>query len=401
MKSLGLRNRCCDRRKVIRILPPRLGSLRYANHYGCWPVKFLPSTLAVWTLLALLPWVAVAQDAAPSDAPQGRVFAAAETLAIVGDQHILAGDMLGEINQMLAQYIGKYPEAEIEEQRQKLIQQMLPSVVENKVLYLEFLRSIPADKISEVKAKVDEEFDAEKLEVAMQRAKVNTPAELDALLRKYGSSLEKQRRTYMEQKLGRAMLGKHIDFQPEVTHEEMLAHYRDHASDYDIVPKARWEQLSVMFDKHPSKEEAWAKIAGMGNEVLRGAQFSAVAKKHSEASSASDGGQYDWITRGSLASQTIDDAVFTLETKKLSPILEDDRGFHIVRVLERTQASRTEFVEAQEGIKETIKKEKVQKQVSEYIAGLKAKTRVWTVFDGDIAASELEARRDAKSGTQR
>lgn len=352
----------------------------------------------------LLPLAAGAQDAPPiaAAAPEtARVFAPAETLAVVGDQPILAGDMLGEINQMLAQYIGKYPEAEIEEQRQKLIRQMLPSVVENKVLYLEFLRSVPPDKIPDVKKKIDEEFDAEKLEVAMTRAKVNTPSELDALLRKYGSSLEKQRRTYMEQKLGRAMLGRHIDFKPEVTHEEMLAYYHEHADEFAIVPKARWEQFTVLFDKHASKEEAWAKIAGMGNEVLRGAQFAAVAKKHSDAPSASDGGQYDWVTRGSLASQVIEDAVFTLPTNKLSPIIEDNRGFHIVRVLERTEAGKTDFVAAQEGIKETLKKAKIQKEVGDYIANLKAKTRVWTVFDGDIAATELEARRDAAETSQR
>lgn len=363
----------------------------------------LPRTLiaCTLTLMALAPALMRAQEAPPDAAPSARVFAPAETLAIVGDQHILAGDMLGEINQMLAPYIGKFPEAEVEEQRQKLIRQMLPSAVENKILYLEFLRSVPSERIPEIKKKLDEEFDAEKLETAMTRAKVNTTAELDALLRKYGSSLEKQRRTYAEQKLGRAMLSKHIDFKPEVTHEEMLAYYREHASEFDIVAKARWEQLTVLFEKHPSKEDAWAKIAAMGNEVLRGAPLAAVAKKHSEAPSASDGGQYDWVSRGSLASQTIDDAIFTLPPQRLSPILEDNRGFHIVRVLERTDAGRTDFVAAQDQIKETIKKQKIQGQISDYIAGLKKKTRVWTVFDGDIAATELEARRHSAEGSKR
>lgn len=335
----------------------------------------------------------VAEAAAP--AAVGRVFTPAETIAVVGDQHILAGDMLGEINQMLAPYAGKVPEDEIEEQRQKFMRQMLPSVVENKILYLEFLRQVPKDRIKDVMEKINEEFDEEKLETAMQRAKVGSPQELDALLRKYGSSLEKQRRTYAEQKLGRAMLGKTIDYEPEITHEEMLAFYRDHGAEFDIAAKARWEQLSVRFDKHPSKEAAWQKIAGMGNEVLRGAAFAAVAKKHSEATSASDGGQHDWVTRGSLASQTIDDAIFTLPPNKLSPILEDDRGFHIIRVLERQDAARTDFVSAQKEIKEKLKKDKIQQQVTAYVDRLKTKTRVWTVFDDETPVTE-EARQNER-----
>ncbi len=340
-----------------------------------------------------------AQPAAPAvSASAGHVFAPAETIAVVGDQHILAGDMLGEINQMLAPYQGKVPEDEIEEQRQKLMRQLLPNMVENKILYLEFLRQVPADRIKDVREKLNEEFDAEKLETAMQRAKVNSPQELDALLRQYGSSLEKQRRTYAEQKLGRAMLGKTVNYKPEITHDEMLAYYRDHASEFDISAKARWEQLTVRFDRHPSKDAAWAKIAGMGNEVLRGAPFAAVAKKHSEGSNASEGGQYDWVTRGSLASQAIDTALFTLPIGKLSPIIEDDRGFHIMRVIERNEASRVDFVAAQEDIKEKLRRQKIQEQVAAYVEDLKAKTRVWTAFDGE---TEVARQPSGNGGSMR
>jgi hypothetical protein len=334
-----------------------------------------------------------AADGAPAAAPAvpGRVFAPAETIAIVGDQHILAGDLLGEINQMLAPYIGKAPEDELEAQRQILMKQLLPSVVENKILYLEFLRHIPPQRLPEVRKKLDEEFDAEKLERALERAKVNSPQELDAILRRFGSSLEKQRRSHMEQKLGRAMLGKEIDYNPEVTHEEMLAYYRAHAAEFDVVGQARWEQLTVRFENHPSKQAAWEKIAGMGNEVLRGAPLSAVAKRHSESPTAAEGGQYDWVTRGSLASTQLDAAIFTLPTGKLSPIIEDNRGFHIVRVLERTEDSRVDFVQAQEQIKEKLRKEKIQAQVMAYVENLKAKTRVWTVFDDETAVAEQSA----------
>jgi parvulin-like peptidyl-prolyl isomerase len=122
-----------------------------------------------------------------------------------------------------------------------------------------------------------------------------------------------------------------------------------------------------------------------------------VAKKHSEAPSASDGGQYDWVTRGSLASQVLDEAIFTLPTNKLSPILEDDRGFHIIRVLERQDARRTDFVSAQEEIREKLKKEKIQQQVTAYVDRLKTKTRVWTVFDDEQADASQASKPNAYS----
>ena len=48
-----------------------------------------------------------------------------------------------------------------------------------------------------------------------------------------------------------------------------------------------------------------------------------------------EGGRYDWTTKGSLVSDVIDQAIFSLPVGKLSRILEDEKGFHIVRVIER------------------------------------------------------------------
>jgi len=330
--------------------------------------------------------------------PAPRVFAETETVAVVGNQHILAGDLLGEINQRLLPYVGKVPDEQLNEQRQIMMRQLLPVVVENKILYQEFLRKVPPDKLAEVKKNLFEEFDKEKLEPAMTQAKVNSPAEMDQLLRKYGSSLEKQRMAYMENKLGRAMIGREINQKPEITHDEMLAYYHSHAADFDVPAKAKYEQLMVRFSSHVTaddasgKREAWVKLAAMGNEVLRGAQFDAVAKKHSEAPNAEQGGKSDWVGKGSLASAPIDEAVFSLPVGLLSQIIEDDRGFHILRVTERVDAHRVEFIAAQAEIKEKLKKQKVQKQIEEAVVKLKAKTTVWTIYDNEVAALPRERR---------
>ena len=74
----------------------------------------------------------------------------------------------------------------------------------------------------------------------------------------------------------------------------------------------------------------------MGNEVYFGAPFATIARKHSQEPNAQKGGYYDWTSQGSLASKPINQAIFTLEAGKLSQIIEDDRGCHIVRVIERT-----------------------------------------------------------------
>lgn len=130
-----------------------------------------------------------------------------------------------------------------------------------------------------------------------------------------------------------------------------------------------------------SREQAYGAIAAMGNEVLRGAKFDAVAKRSSQGFTAEQGGYHDWTTKGSLVSKVIDEAVFTLPEGRMSQILEDERGVYIVRVIERRLAGHIPFTEAQVEIKEQIIKQMQEKDRHEYLDRLRKRTPVWTIFD--------------------
>ncbi len=321
-------------------------------------------------------------DASSPPVNPATLYEAAQIIARVGDQVILAGDLLGQINQMLSQYVGKVPEDELNQQRQILMKQLLPIVIDTKLLYLDFLREIPRERIPDIQQRLDEQFDTARLGDLLEKAKVTSAAELDAVLRSYGSSLAKSKRAFAEQVLAQQMLRRNVNYEPVISHDEMLAYYRDHADEYAVPTKVRWEQLEVSFDKFPGKGEAWRALAVMGNEVLRGAPLPAVARRSSQGFKASDGGQHDWITQGSLTSKVLDEALFTLPVGQLSAILEDQHGFHIVRIIERQDAGKVDFTEAQVEIKQKLIEQKVEQDRKKYIDRLRERTPVWTIFDG-------------------
>ena len=60
---------------------------------------------------------------------------------------------------------------------------------------------------------------------------------------------------------------------------------------------------------------------------------------------------------------------------------------HIVRVVEREPAGRVPFLEAQVGIRENLLEERRKAASDEYLAKLKARTPVWTVFDDPSGTS--------------
>lgn len=330
--------------------------------------------------------------------PERKFFEPAQIIARVGDQPIFYGEMLGTVNQILAPHKDKASKWELEQAREKLVKQMLKATIENKLRYLDFLRSFPEpDQIPEIMNRVDQQFYEKHLPTLIEKAKVNDAAELDAMMRKLGTSLELSRLRFREQVLAQQGMQQKIDTDPEVTHAEMLDYYHEHAEDYAIPAKARWEQLMVRFDKFPSKQEARQALSAMGNRVyLGGAPLYAVAKENSQGFNADEGGYHDWTNKGSLAAEEIDRAIFSMPVGRLSRVIESKIGLHIVRVIERREASQIPFTEAQVEIKKKLREEKVKKAGEQYIAKLRAEIDVWTIFDDEESTASNE--NDTTSG---
>jgi len=237
-----------------------------------------------------------------------------------------------------------------------------------------------------------------RLALVMKERHLESPGELDAALREFGTSLEQQGKDFGEYMMGIEAARKEIGIakvskKPEVTHQEMLDYYQEHLADYYIPAQARFEILTARLARFDGDRQRTSDHAAMmGNEVLLGGTpFAAVARKHSQEPHADDGGVYDWVTPGSLASKPIDRAVFSLEVGKLSQLIEDDLGFHIVRVKERKEAGQISFQEAQPEIKKAIESQRAAAEQQKYLTNLRARTKVWTIYDPPTEAASQPA----------
>ncbi len=290
---------------------------------------------------------------------------------------------------MLAPFAKEAPPDELEIKRQELIRQFVTNVAEIKMLYLEFVRGLPPDRrttgMNEIWSKVYRAFDEDELPKALKKRDFTTPAELDAYLRQFGWSLMKQKRLYGERQLGQASVIRQIDVEPEVTYDEMIQYYRDNVAEYEHKARARWEQLSVHFDKTPDRQSAMKQIAEMGNEVFFGAPLAAVAKRRSHDYLADQGGLHDWVSQGSLVSRPLETAIFSLPLNRLSTIIEDESGLHIVRVVEREDEYVTPFTETQVEIRDLLRNQKREAQFQEVLEDLRRRTTIWTIFDEEPA----------------
>lgn len=308
-----------------------------------------------------------------------------QVLATVWSDPILASDVMPFVNDVFAANKDQIPPEQHEKIRNMLMKQRITQLIETKTLVNDAKRTIPKENIKNVEKKVFEAFEKHELPKMIKKTNSASRADLDQKLRSVGSSIDREKQSFFEKTLAQQWLIEKVKPEKagEITHKEMLEWYMAHLAEYESPPKARWQQLSARAGKNQEKGRAWQKLAQMGNMVLSGVPFADVARQHSEGITAANGGLRDWTNKGSLVSNPLDQALFNLEVGKLSDIIEDEQGFHIIVVLERTDTTRVPFTEAQVEIKAKIKKERQNQMVSEYVAEIKKQTPVWTIFDGD------------------
>jgi hypothetical protein len=306
----------------------------------------------------------------------------AQVVARVGPEVVLAGDLMTPAASEWIKKVspGLRPE-QIAELRFKIYQQVIDQHLETLLVYVDACRVIPEENFPEIREKVDEAFDREQVPQMVQAAGVGSIREYEQLLRTQGQSLARMRKMFFERALAQEWIQQNANTTGEIPHAEMIAWYQNHIDEYDFPARARFEQLTVRISQKQPRDQSWNRLAAMGNDVLNGRPFEEVAKELSEGPTASNGGIYEWTTQGSLVSEVIDKAIFSLPIGELSAILDDQNSLHIIRVIERTDAGRTPFIDAQVAIRMSLRREKQENARKEYLDRLKDRTPIWTVFD--------------------
>lgn len=317
----------------------------------------------------------------------------AMVVARVGSEVVLEGDLMTPAaSEWLAKVSPGLQPEQIRELKLMIYKQVLAPHVETLLVFVDACRTIPEERLPEIETKVNEAFDESQLPKMMQEAGANGIREYEQKLKAQGQSLDRMRKMFFERALAQQWLSTQVETDDEIPHADMIAWYENHLAEYDFPAKARFEQLTVKITPTQTRDQAWNKLAAMGNEVFGGRPFAEVAREKSEGPTASSGGGYDWTTKGALVSKAVDEAIFTLPVGQLSTILDDGSALHIVRVTERTEAGRTPFIEAQIGIREKLLQDRKKTEMEAYLKRLKDRTPVWTIFDDDPADTVTAGR---------
>ncbi len=341
------------------------------------------------------------QAANPYQTPQTieaseEFFQPGRIVAMVGEEPILAGELMNLIEPMLVEAKGKASKEEIARARERLMRQALVSTVQTKMLSQKFIQKIVNNKPvaerkdarGQIRMQINKVFYESYIPEMIKEKKLSNEIELDQFYRSQGTSLEGQKLTFMDSMLANEMMR---EITPKTVNIDILAvrdQYESEIEDWQRPPRARFQLMTVLFRKFESKEQAYSEITSMYEEVrLGGAPFESVAKRRSQGPRAEDGGVFDWTTEGSLRSDEINQTVFSIPENRLSNIFEDSDGYHAIVVLEREAARIVPFSEAYEEIRKKLEEKKKTEIRDQFLEKLKASTQVWTAWPEDLKGS--------------
>lgn len=142
----------------------------------------------------------------------------------------------------------------------------------------------------------------------------------------------------------------------EPTEADLLAAYQADRHRYQTEP----EKIRVA---HILVREAKLADELIGKASAPGADFAALARAHSlDAATRDAGGETDWFSReGSPFSAKVTDAIWPAEVGQVK-LVDDDKGFHIVKLLGRQEAKVPPFAEVRDTVKSNYIRDEEQKR---------------------------------------
>jgi peptidyl-prolyl cis-trans isomerase C len=160
----------------------------------------------------------------------------------------------------------------------------------------------------------------------------------------------------------------------EPTEAEIRAFYDENPQQFERPEQVQASHILFMVDAEASAEEKAAKRKE-AEEVLAlvkgGGDFGALATAHSDCPSSSKGGDLGYFGRGQMV-PPFEEAAFAMKPGEVSGIVETRFGFHIIKVVDKTEAQKVPYDEAKGNIKQFLGSQGKQQVMTNVIDGLRA-----------------------------
>jgi peptidyl-prolyl cis-trans isomerase C len=172
----------------------------------------------------------------------------------------------------------------------------------------------------------------------------------------------------------------------DVTEAEARKYYQDNPKQFETPEQVRASHILIKpvltdpnvdpnADPNDAKAKARAKAEDLLKQLKDGADFAELAKANSNCPSAPKGGDLGFFPRGETT-PAFENTAFELEIGQISDVVETEYGYHIIKVTDHKDASKTSFEQAKDDIIQQLTQQKQSEIAEEYLGSLKADANI-------------------------
>jgi peptidyl-prolyl cis-trans isomerase C len=159
--------------------------------------------------------------------------------------------------------------------------------------------------------------------------------------------------------LARTYIQKEIIGKIKLTDKDYEAYYNAHKKEFENPEMVRARHILIAVKPNATEEEkkaALKKAEEILDKAKKGDDFAKLASEYSDdPGSKAKGGDLGFFTAGSMVGK-FEQAAFTLKPGEISPVVETEFGYHIIKVEERKAAEQQPY----ESVKEQVQAKATQ-----------------------------------------
>ena len=290
-------------------------------------------------------------------------------VATVGDEAILRSELVDvialDLRQARLQGAG---DAELGKETDTLMAQALEQAVEAKIMVRQALLEgleVSNDDVEQAMDQIKKPFSSEDEFLSYLAQADQTVSEVRELQRKQLLAL-------------RMSATKRAQFEKEVavSEAEVAQYYQDHKQEFARPERALVRSIALYAkSKTPERASAKARLEALREEIDAGADFEELAKAHSEAPGADQGGEIGWVMRGDLQ-ENLEAAAFGLPEGGVSDVLENEDAVILLKVDRKEGPGEASLDEARKEIEPLLRQNAARDRYDKWMAELRKRSRV-------------------------
>ncbi len=190
--------------------------------------------------------------------------------------------------------------------------------------------------------------------------------EFEKTLKEQNLTMDFMEDYYKKQLIINKLLNKTVFSKMIISSSEIEEYYNNNKNEFITPEQVRARHILV-----ESVEEAEEILKQLNN----GADFIELAKEKSTCPSASQGGDLGYFTKGQMVAE-FEDSAFALGVGEISPVVETQFGYHIIKLLDKKPETAISLEDATKDIEEKLKLEKQNAAFVDYLDMLREKADI-------------------------